>query len=77
MFDSTEFINRGIFLSHKIQQVKVTPAIGARDRNAMRLTLRADQGVIVLLDEALGTQTQKIDLAREIQDALQRYSQKK
>lgn len=61
----------------QIQQVKVTPAIGARDRNAMRLTLRTEQGAIVLLDEALGTQTQKIDLAREIQDALRRYSQKK
>jgi len=59
-----------------IQQVKVTKAIGARDGKSLRLTLDTDKGPIVLLDEALGTQAQKTDLAREIQESLNNYAGK-
>ncbi len=50
----------------QIRSVKVTPAIGGRNDQSMRLTLETDQGATVLLNEALGNQAQKTDLAREI-----------
>ncbi len=53
-----------------IRGAKVTPVIGARNRKAMRLILNTDQGMVVLLNEALGTPAQKIDLAREIEALL-------
>lgn len=59
-----------------IRRVRVTPAIGARDRQALRLTLETDDGSIVLLNEELGTQAQKTDLAREIEAALRNYLEK-
>jgi hypothetical protein len=55
----------------QIQQVKAAPIIGGRDGNqATRLMLDTSYGPIVLLDETLGTQAQKADLARELQQLL-------
>jgi len=59
-----------------IRRVRVKPAIGARDVKSMRLTLDTDNGTIVLLNEALGTRTQKIDLAHEIQTSIEDYTRK-
>lgn len=59
-----------------IRQVKVTKAIGARDGKSLRLVLDTDKGPIVLLNETLGTQAQKTDLAREIQQSLDHYAGK-
>lgn len=59
-----------------IHGVRVTPAIGARSGNARCLTLDTENGPIVLLDEALGTQAQKADLAQVIQLALDNYANK-
>ena len=60
-----------------INAVKATPAIGARSSKSMNLTLETEDGPIVLLNEALGTQVQKVDLAREIQTALDRFEANK
>jgi hypothetical protein len=51
----------------QIHQVRVTPALGVRDGRSLCLTLDTDRGKIILLNETLGTESQKIDLAREIQ----------
>jgi hypothetical protein len=59
-----------------IRQAKVTHALGSQIGKAVRLTLETKSGPIILLDEALGTQAQKIDLAYEIQKALKDYSAK-
>jgi hypothetical protein len=59
-----------------IRRVRVTPAIGARDRQSLRLTLETGDSSIVLLNEELGTQAQKSDLAREIEAALRNYLEK-
>lgn len=60
-----------------IEGVKATPAIGAKSSTAMNLTLQTEDGPIVLLPEALGTQVQKVDLAREIQASLDRFEANK
>jgi hypothetical protein len=57
-----------------IRQVKVDSAIGGRDGKASCLLLETDDGPIILLNEALGNQNQKLDLAREIQQSLNLYS---
>jgi hypothetical protein len=62
---------------HQIHEVNVTPAIGARDGKSMRLTLDTAQGPIILLNELLGTQAQKVDLAHEIEASLKKYRDKK
>ena len=53
-----------------IRGVKVAPVIGAHNVKSLQLKLTTDRGVIILLDEALGTQTQKIGLAHEIEASL-------
>jgi hypothetical protein len=53
----------------QIQQVRVTPAIGSQDIKQMRLVLETDNGPIILLNEKLGTFSQKNDLAQEIGQA--------
>lgn len=58
----------------QIQQVKVTEPIGGRSSNAVCLALDTDQGKFILLDEHLGTETQKYDLAREIQTSIKSYA---
>lgn len=58
----------------QINQVKVTEAIGGRGSDAVCLALETEQGRVILLDDRLGTEAQKYDLAREIQAALTRYS---
>ena len=60
-----------------IQAAKATPAIGAQSSKAMNLTLQTEDGPIVLLPEALGSQVQKVDLAREIQASLDRFEANK
>lgn len=54
-----------------IHQAKVTHPIGARDNKNALLTLNTKEGAVVLLDETLGTQAQKTDLALRIQQALE------
>lgn len=54
-----------------IQQVKVTRPIGEQVGKKAALTLYTTAGPITLLDETLGTHLQKVDLANEIQKALQ------
>lgn len=55
-----------------IQQARVTRPIGRRNSARALLTLNTNEGAIVLLDELLGTQAQKSDLALRIQQALER-----
>jgi hypothetical protein len=57
-----------------VRQVKVDSAIGGRDGKAACLLLETDYGPIILLNETLGNQNQKLDLAREIQQSLNLYS---
>lgn len=57
-----------------IRQVKVDSAIGSRTGKASCLLLETDHGPIILLNEMLGNQNQKLDLAREIQQSLNLYS---
>jgi hypothetical protein len=59
-----------------IRQVRVTRAIGSRDGKSLCLTLSTKDGVVVLLNERLGSEAQKVDLAREIQTALDTYKDK-
>ncbi|MCL4303553.1 MAG: hypothetical protein KJ077_48150 [Anaerolineae bacterium] len=61
----------------EIRQAKVTHPIGGRDYQALLLTLETERGPIILLNENLGTQNQKMDLAHEIQQALQAYTANK
>ena len=60
-----------------INAAKATPAVGARSSKSMNLTLETEDGPIVLLNEVLGTQVQKVDLAREIQMSLDRFEANK
>jgi hypothetical protein len=57
-----------------IRQAKVTQPIGGRDLRTLHLTLETPNGPVILLNESLGTQNQKMDLAHEIQQALKDYS---
>jgi len=59
-----------------IRQVRVTRAIGARDGKSLCLTLNTKDGTAVLLNEMLGSEAQKIDLARELQRALDNFGRK-
>jgi hypothetical protein len=54
-----------------IHQVKVTRPVGEQVGKDARLTLYTTDGPITLLDETLGTRIQKVDLASEIQKAVQ------
>jgi hypothetical protein len=56
-----------------IHQVRLTSLTEHPHNQATRLTLETNAGPVVLLNEALGTQTQKADLADEIQHALNSY----
>lgn len=69
--ETTEILAR-----EQIRQVKVSPAIGLRDGKSLRLSLDTTKGPIVLLNEELGTQAQKADLAREIQQFLDDHHRK-
>ena len=57
-----------------IHQARVTSLAEHPNNQATRLMLETSEGPVVLLNEALGTQTQKADLAAEIQHALKRYT---
>jgi hypothetical protein len=59
-----------------IQQAKVTYPIGERGGQKTLLTLKTDEGPLILLNENLGTPAQKNDLAQKIQYALETYPQK-
>ncbi len=54
-----------------IQQAQVTHPIGERHGHRALLTLTTKEGAVVLLDEMLGTQDQKTDLAIRIQKILE------
>lgn len=56
-----------------IRQVKVAPPIGAQNRNVSCLMLDTIHGPITLLNEGLGSPSQKLDLAREIQQLLDHH----
>lgn len=56
-----------------IRQVKVAPPIGSQNRNVSCLMLDTIHGPIMLLNEVLGSQSQKLDLAREIQQLLDNH----
>jgi hypothetical protein len=56
-----------------IRQAKVTHPIGGRDSRALQLILETHNGPVILLNESLGTQNQKLDLAHEIQQVLKDY----
>lgn len=58
---------------HEIRQARVAYPLGER-QGTPRLILETDGGPLILLNEALGSQTQKVDLANEIQTALKAYS---
>jgi len=60
----------------QIQQVRVAPSIGRQDIKEMRLLLETNEGPIVLLNEKLGTLTQKNDLAQEIEQAVTNFAEK-
>jgi hypothetical protein len=55
-----------------IHEVRVDPAIGSRDGRVC-LILDTPYGSVMLLNETLGTQSQKLDLAREIQRSLNNF----
>lgn len=55
----------------QIRQAKVAHPIGGRDGMTVQLMLETLQGPLIVLNEALGTLNQKMDLAQEIQQALQ------
>jgi len=63
-------------LYRQIQQVRVAPMIGRQDIKEMRLLLETDDGPIVLLNEKLGTLSQKNDLAQEIEQTVTRSAEK-
>lgn len=58
----------------QIRGIMATPAMGSRDGKKMLLTLQTEQGKVVLLNEALGTTAQKVDLAQEIETAMKGFS---
>ena len=60
----------------QIQQVRVTSTIGSQDVKDMRLILETDDGPIILLNENLGTLSQKHDLAQAIEHAITRSGDK-
>lgn len=60
-----------------IQQPEVTYPIGDRGGKRALLTLQTKQGPLTLLNETLGSQTQKTDLAEKIEAVLAAYHQKK
>jgi hypothetical protein len=53
-----------------IGQVRVAPPLGATDNRLLRLMVETSSGPLILLNERLGTQNQKLDLAQEIQQAV-------
>lgn len=60
----------------QIKAAKVTEPIGARHSSAVCLALETDRGKVILLNESLGTEAQKFDLAREIQTAIEQASER-
>lgn len=58
----------------QIRQARVTHPIGGRDSQTVQLTLDTPHGPLIVLNEALGTLNQKMDLVQEIQQALQDYA---
>lgn len=60
-----------------VKQAKLEPVVGAKNLNAVQLTLDTVNGPIIVLPEALGNQSQKADLVNAIQKALQNYGTQK
>jgi hypothetical protein len=61
----------------EIREVRVAPPLGDRDGRKACLILEIEGGRVILLDETLGTQTQKADLAKEIESSLKNFQNKK
>ncbi|MFN8453220.1 MAG: hypothetical protein U0401_00875 [Anaerolineae bacterium] len=59
----------------QIRQAKVAHPIGGGDGQTVQLVLETLQGPVLVLNEALGTLNQKMDLAQEIQQALNNYQE--
>jgi hypothetical protein len=57
-----------------IRQAKVTHPIGGRSHQALLLALETEHGPVILLHESLGTSSQKMDLAHEIQQELKDFA---
>lgn len=71
LFQTTSPPTEKKFAFKDIQQAKVTHPIGERNGKNVLLTLTTTEGAVVLLNESLGTQAQKTDLALRIQQALE------
>jgi hypothetical protein len=54
----------------------VAPPLGERDGRKVCLILEIEGGRVILLDETLGTQTQKADLAKEIESSVKAFQGK-
>jgi hypothetical protein len=74
VYQTTDHSHEKKFTYKDIYQARITSLTEHPNNQATRLTLETSQGPVVLLDEALGTKTQKADLADEIQHALKRYT---
>ena len=59
-----------------IHQVKVIRPIGERHHQKVCLAVETERGSLTLLDEALGTHLQKVDLANELEKSLKAYNRK-
>jgi hypothetical protein len=58
----------------EIRQVRVAYPLGAKQNMVPRLIVETEDGPLILLGEALGSQSQKVDLANEMQMMLKRYA---
>jgi hypothetical protein len=75
LFYQTTTHQNGETLAYQhIRQARVTHPIGGRDQRVLLLALETEHGPVILLNEALGTQNQKMDLAHEIQQAIKDYT---
>ncbi len=72
-YQTTQPVTKEQVSFRHIQQAKLEAPVGERDSKKVKLTLETHQGPIVLLNEALGTRTQKLDLANIIQEAIDRH----
>jgi hypothetical protein len=72
-YQSTAPPGEGSLDYQEIRQARVAHPIGGRDSQIVQLTLETVHGPLILLNEALGNLNQKMDLAQEIQQALQEF----
>lgn len=58
----------------EIRQFRVVYPLGAKQNPVPRLIVETEDGPLILLSETLGSQTQKVDLANELQMILKKYA---